>query len=504
MHKFRSNYWRYLGLSATCLVWMAVCPMTLEAKCKPGAALAPGDHVINLDFEGKSRTFTVHIPPKYDGRTPVPIVFDLHGSSGNGPSQLAASGFKQVSDMYNFIVVAPTGYMNFWNGDIAFGTAFEMKINDVGFMKAVVNHLAGIANINRGKVYSTGLSNGGAMSNTLGCQAADTFAGIAPVADPLDIGLATCKPVNPISVLGFHGYNDDPVPYEGGKGSGPDLGTPFPSIPDTLKAWAKIMQCTGDPEVIPFEGMNKCEIYRECGGDAQVGYCSLVGGHNLYSQTVLNIADYAWKFFDQFSLPLPDADGDHIGDEDDNCVQIANPDQADADGDCIGDACECETPADCDNGKFCDGSEICKDGVCDRGPAPCESAQTCDESSRKCLSAPSASGAAGATGNAGETANAGRGGSATTGTAGMQTSSAPIAGSPGATGTATASATQAGASAAAGASGSDGAVAQSPASGAKSGCSCRALGSTRESPALPNVLALLGIGLLLSWRSRRR
>jgi polyhydroxybutyrate depolymerase len=103
----------------------------LSRKCKPGAALPPGDQVIELDFEGMKRTFLLHLPPEYDGRAPLPLVFDLHGTSGTSSGQLAASGFKQVADQYNFIVVAPQGYMNFWNGDIAFGTAFEQKINDV-------------------------------------------------------------------------------------------------------------------------------------------------------------------------------------------------------------------------------------------------------------------------------------------------------------------------------------------------------------------------------------
>jgi len=485
---------------------MSAYPTTLEAKCKPGAALPPGDQVIELDFEGMNRTFLLHLPPKYDGRAPLPVVFDLHGSSGTSAGQLAASGFKQVADKYNFIVVAPQGYMNFWNGDIAFGTAFEQKINDVGFLKAVVDHLAGIVNINRGKVYSTGLSNGAAMSNTLGCQAADRFAGIAPVADPLDIGLATCKPTQPMAVLGFHGYDDAPVPYEGGRGSGPMLPTPFPSIPDTLKAWAMLMECTGDPEQITIQGMSKCEIYRECGGATQVGYCSLAGGHNLYSQTVMDIADYAWKFLDQFSMPLPDADGDRIGDQDDNCVQIANPDQADADGDCIGDVCECETAADCDNGKFCDGIETCKDSVCDRGSAACEPAQTCDEGSQKCVSAPSTNGAAGQAGSTVEPTSAGQGGSPKTEAAGSQATSETTAVPPVATGTSAPSA-RADANVAAGASGNghDGAVEPPPQTpDAKSGCSCRAPGDTGGSDTLPSVYTLLGIALLWSRRSRQR
>ncbi|HET8940323.1 MAG TPA: hypothetical protein VFN67_43075, partial [Polyangiales bacterium] len=258
------------------------------------------------------------------------------------------------------------------------------KLDDVGLMKAIRDQIASMANIDHGRVFSTGLSNGAAMSNTLGCQGTDTFAGVAPVADPLDIGRDSCMPKQPISVLGFHGYTDEYVPYEGGAGSGPMLPAPFPSIPDTLKAWAKIMGCTGMAEVETIEGKNKCEIYRECGGEAEVGYCSLEGGHVLYQQTHLNIAEYAWKFFSKHALPLPDADGDKIPDEDDNCAGIANPDQADADGDCIGDACECMTAADCDDGKFCNGTETCMDGVCAAGLPACAADQACDEAGHQC------------------------------------------------------------------------------------------------------------------------
>lgn len=94
--------------------------------------------------------------------------------------------------------------MNSWNGDIAFGSAYEIKLDDVGFMKKLVVFIGEMANIDRGKVYSTGISNGGAMTNALGCKAADTFAAIAPEADPLDIYAPDCMPANPISMIGFH------------------------------------------------------------------------------------------------------------------------------------------------------------------------------------------------------------------------------------------------------------------------------------------------------------
>jgi poly(3-hydroxybutyrate) depolymerase len=491
---------------------MAYHPELLQAKCKPGVALTPGDHNYDMMFGGMTRTFLLHVPTGYNGKKPVPLVFDLHGSGSTGPSELASSRFSAVADKNGFLVVAPNGYMNSWNGDIAFGAAYTMKLDDVGLMKALVDYIAGIANINRAKVYSTGLSNGGAMSNTLGCKAADTFAAVAPVADPLDIGLPTCMPVQPISVLGFHGYNDDPVPYDGGKGSGPDLGTPFPSIPDTLVAWAKIMGCTGMPEVEVISGRNKCEIYRDCGGDAEVGYCSIEGSHILYQQSVLNVAERAWTFFDKHALPLPDADGDGVDDQDDNCVSVANPDQTDADGDCIGDACKCSTPADCDDGKFCNGSETCTNGACSAAAAPCAAGQSCDEASRQCGDGGSASraGAGGpAAGAGGGVAGAGAANPAVAGVAGAPVSAGrTAAGSPGAGGAAAVTATVGAgggavdatvrASTAAG----SGSVMQPVSSTASQGSGCSTLGSRQAAGRSIGALSL-GFLLLLARGARR-
>ncbi|MES2886314.1 MAG: thrombospondin type 3 repeat-containing protein, partial [Pseudomonadota bacterium] len=45
--------------------------------------------------------------------------------------------------------------------------------------------------------------------------------------------------------------------------------------------------------------------------------------------------------------PPPDADGDGVADAGDNCPAVANPNQADTDGDLIGDACDAPSPSSC-------------------------------------------------------------------------------------------------------------------------------------------------------------
>lgn len=76
--------------------------------------------------------------------------------------------------------------------------------------------------------------------------------------------------------------------------------------------------------------------------------------------------------------PLGDADGDGVPNGTDNCPDVANPDQADTDGDGIGDACEGTPPAD-GGGETTDGAvdtptpiDLGADGACE--PASCMSA----------------------------------------------------------------------------------------------------------------------------------
>ena len=281
--------------------------------------LTPGDHRRTLSFAGETRIYDVHIPPGYDQSTPVPLVLDFHGWQLNGTIQAGVSGWRSLADSEGFIVAHPLGLFgrpeapevdtswagpSFNGGPLCCGAAFVTGTDDVGFARAIVQAVSAEANIDRARVYATGLSNGGYMSHRLACEAADVFAAVAPVAARIGLVPTTlCQPSRPIALIEFAGLHDPDVPYEGVSLQ--------PSAAQSLAYWRDQDGCgSGPPDERVDLGTSYCETYRNCNAGVQVELCSIeasqvswLAGHLLYLNPDLYIARTAWEFLSQFRLP---------------------------------------------------------------------------------------------------------------------------------------------------------------------------------------------------------
>src|SRR5262249_50728892 len=131
----------------------------VRASCQSNT-LTPGTFDMSMVFGGRTRTFRVHVPPGYTGRRAVPLVLDLHGLGLTLGVQEYVSGFAQKSDEAGFIVVWPQGVHASWNGYGCCGAALSENLDDVGFLRGLVDQLAAIGNVDHSRVYATGLSNG--------------------------------------------------------------------------------------------------------------------------------------------------------------------------------------------------------------------------------------------------------------------------------------------------------------------------------------------------------
>lgn len=206
--------------------------------------IAPGEHEMKL---GK-RKYLLYIPKSYNPRKSTPLVMFYHG--GGGWMEQAASDyeFEEKSEQAGFIAVFPNGSSGFpnqhlatWNAGNCCGYARDKKIDDVAFTRAVVADVKRRVNIDMGRIYATGMSNGGIMSHRLACDAADLFTAVAAVAGTDGMGDA-CHPSRPISVMHIHALDDDHVLFNGGAGPATrnmDLVADFTSVPDTIKLWVK-------------------------------------------------------------------------------------------------------------------------------------------------------------------------------------------------------------------------------------------------------------------------
>ncbi len=216
---------------------------TPTAPAFPG--VPAGETTRTLTHDGLERSYILYIPASINWSRPVPIVFVFHGGTGNAESAIRMSGFNGVADQNGFIVVYPNGTGRLsdnklltWNGGTCCAYAQENNVDDVGFVRAIVADLQPLVNIDPKRIYATGMSNGGILSQRLACEAADLFAAIAPVSGTLNF--SPCNPSQPISVIEFHGTADQKIPYSGGFGPESLVNVDFTSVQDSIGFWVLV------------------------------------------------------------------------------------------------------------------------------------------------------------------------------------------------------------------------------------------------------------------------
>lgn len=263
--------------------------------CTAGAVQRPKPVTGSLTWDGLKRTYVIHVPASSDKSRPMPLVIALHGGGGTGKKmeRLTRGGFNRLSDREGFVVVYPDGIEEHWNDgrEKVKYRAHREKIDDVGFLSALIDHLAEGGTIDKSRVYVTGISNGAMMSNRLACELTGRIKAIAPVAGnmPYDL-VARCLPSRPIPVLMISGTKDPMMPWEGGEAH--FLRQKFGkvlSVPETIKFWATHNRCapepvvTREPDKDPQDGTRvRKEVYAGCASGTEVILYPVEGGGHTW------------------------------------------------------------------------------------------------------------------------------------------------------------------------------------------------------------------------------
>lgn len=295
-------------LLAGCNVWLD------QAR---GLQRDVGPEAGSLVFGGRTRTYLLHLPPAYDGTAPLPLVIFLHGGGGNAQGAVSRYGFNEVADREGFIVAYPNGTgvlrdrVLTWNAGHCCGYALERDVNDVGFLRALIEKLEAGLNVDGKRVYVTGHSNGGMMAYRAGAELSDLIAAIAPVAGSIG-GQAEAgapqvvipQPGAPVSVVAFHGLLDSHVLYGGGHGVNTSGTRVDLSVADSIAFWVHADGC--DPAAQTQTSASVIvEMYVGCAGGSEVTlYTVTNGGHSWPGSSFgegqtqeISATNEVWEFF---------------------------------------------------------------------------------------------------------------------------------------------------------------------------------------------------------------
>jgi polyhydroxybutyrate depolymerase len=205
---------------------------------------------LGMDWD---RPATVYVPANYTAAEDWPLVFLLHGFTATGAIQNSYLGFSRKVDSRGFILVVPDGTSNpqgaqFWNGTDYCCDFYGQNPDDAGYLLSLIDEAKSRFNVNAGKVYMTGHSNGGFMSHRLACDHADVITGIMSLAGATFKDPERCQNSEPVAMLQVHGTEDETIRYNGD--------SRYPSAEETTAQWRANNACGSVKEMgaIAIEG----------------------------------------------------------------------------------------------------------------------------------------------------------------------------------------------------------------------------------------------------------
>lgn len=259
-----------------------------SAGCDTETPLAAGETTEVLAAAGLDGTYVQHLPPAYDGATPLPLVLGLHGWSQPAELLGTQSQLPAMGDRHRFITLLPdiTRPVPLWD------TALDSA--DVTWIAALLDQADATLCIDANRVYVAGMSNGAMMTSTLACALSDRIAAVAPVAGVRDP--AGCALTRPVPMIAFHGTADEYLAYEGGYGvkvaslPSPDGtgtlgdaviagGSDAAPVPDRITAWADRNGCLAAPTEEPVADDILLLSSIDCVEGATLLYTVQGGGH---------------------------------------------------------------------------------------------------------------------------------------------------------------------------------------------------------------------------------
>lgn len=278
------------------------------------------------------RRYTVHVPPRYTGKTAMPVVIMLHGGGGTGKAAAIETAWGAKADEAGFLAVFPDAMPpdptkpshfrrnpQLWNDGSDRFHSSQTGVDDARFIDAVLDDLIDKFTVDTERIYVTGFSNGASMTFLIGNELSERIAAIAPVAGALWGKRQTLK--RPVPMIYITGTDDTLNPLEGGVprlATGRQMGPAKakPPVRDSILRWAVMIGCPREPrETSESNGVFTERYVSDC-ERAEVVFVMVeglghqwAGGKSLLPDFLvgagsdkINTTSLIWRFFTEHSL----------------------------------------------------------------------------------------------------------------------------------------------------------------------------------------------------------
>jgi polyhydroxybutyrate depolymerase len=240
-------------------------------------------NTLNIRVLGVRRTYLVHIPSDYNPQKQLPLVVVIHGAFDTAKGMEKFSGFSDLADKEKFIVIYPNGmgilgFFQHWNAGHCCGKAASDNVDDVGFLAAAIEDVSARLKIDAARIYMVGFSNGGMLAYRFAAERGDLLAAVAPLAASIG-GKPSAEvpewripdPVQPLSVIAFHGLDDDDITYEGGVSPHRGGSRTFWSVEKSIEFWVNHNGCNPQATTTFLNDGHVCvKSWGMCHNDSEV------------------------------------------------------------------------------------------------------------------------------------------------------------------------------------------------------------------------------------------
>lgn len=186
-----------------------------RGRARAGLETPPNLQQRSLDVAGRRRTFSLAPAQQPDAS----LLIVLHGAGGTGAGMAAMTQLAERAAAAGFAAVFPDGVSGVWNDERdAPRLAQREGVDDVGFLRELVDHLVADKVVNSRPAFAVGMSNGAFLAEHIARHALLPLAGVGLVAGTAT-GVsrqAVPTPRQALLLLAFAGTADPLVPYNGG------------------------------------------------------------------------------------------------------------------------------------------------------------------------------------------------------------------------------------------------------------------------------------------------